>query len=1774
MPRIFRPHLNGLSSSRTSYLVVGILLTIGWMAFGFAPFSLRAVRSESPSSETATATTARSLSLEERVKYERAVEEVYWRHTTWPEQSASPKPSFDSVTPLEKTRAKVEDTLRKSEALAQLWKRPVTAEQLQAEMQRMARDSRQPEVLREILNALNNDPFLIAEVLARPVLVERLTRNAYASDERFHGALRVRAEDAVRAHDTVEKMREMGGRFSEVEAIKVAQKQSRAANSEDKTIAAENLFTNADTTLKLTPAEWEAETARLATMFKTPDDEQFTAHANSAKMLMKNRVSSLQEDANSFYVTAVIEKTESRLKVARVEWQKKSFDSWWGEAQSGYEAKAAPTGNFNYKNAEINQAAAGADDTWTPMSALPTATSQLWPATAVWTGTEMIIWGGQTDLGGRTNSGSRYNPATDTWTPTSTINAPRARRSHSAVWTGTEMIVWGGCNPLSSFCGVADGGRYNPQTDTWTPISSTNAPTARGGHSVIWTGSKMIIWGGCSFGNHNSCSTALNTGGIYDPATDTWTATSTVNAPSGRSSHRAVWTGTEMIIWGSSNTGGRYNPATNTWTPTETFNAPSARGGFTMVWTGAEVVVWGGYEGNFVTLNTGGRYNPATNSWTPTSTAGAPAPRYNHSAVWTGSEMIVFGGDLRSVSNNQEATNTGARYNPSTDSWTPTSTLNAPTKLEHHAVWTGSELIVWSGSNNKTGGRYNPATNSWTPTNNNDSVAAPLELGVWSGTEFIVWGPSPGCSGCGSSGGRYNPATHSWTTMNTTNAPNAITGGTAFWTGSEMIVWTSDGGRYNPQTDSWTRIQTTGAPVGGKAVWTGSEMIVWGGQGSGRYNLSSNSWTPISTAGEPSARNYYTAVWSGTEMIIWGGSEFGTGVHFNNGGRYNPSTDSWTQTSTVNAPSVRRFHTAVWTGNEMVVWGGMTGDYNNGNGFLNTGGRYNPATDSWQPTSLVGAPSPRIDHTAVWTGAHMLIWGGNSNTGLYMPAVHTGARYNPLADAWTPTSTQSAPSARTKHVAVWTGTGMIVWGGIVEDGTATHGAIYNSTGSSNGNIPPFVSINVPIDGATFESGANININVNATDSDGTISTVHFYANNTLIGTDATSPFNFAWNEVRGGSYSLTAVATDNSGGVTTSSPVRINVNVSTAPPVCLLASPANGATYAAPADVSILANAQANRDRTLSKVEFFNGTDAIGTYTNGPYGYTWSNLGAGTYNFSVRCTDSAGAVVTSPTSVVTINPDPNSYLRVTGLIADSRGVAIPNLRVRLDSSQSSTPVYATTNLNGYYQFYSLASGANHTLTPESAVYSFSPASRSYTAMTQNDDNANFVATQIGYGISGHLTDSSGKPLYPATVNLSGSATASKGTDATGYYFFSNLAPGGNYTVQPYKNQYEFVPSYRTFNNLSAEQVADFTANSLAQPSRIQLSQANYVAGEASGNIAITVNRSDATSAANVDYTTSDTAGLTTCNTSNGVASSRCDYATSIGTLRFAAGEASKTIYIPVVDDAYTEGVENLTVKLSNPSGADLGAATTATVTITDNETATAVSNPIDQTAFFVREHYIDFLGREPDPAGLAGWQNVLNNCGITIAEPCDRIEVSAGFFRSPEFQDRGYLIYRFYSAVGKIPLYENFMPDFAKVSGFLSAQQLEENKVAFVNEFMTRSDFQTKYGALTDPTAYVNALLQTVGLPNHPSRQAWITGLTNGSMTRATVLRSLVESTEVYQKYYNEAFVIMQYFGYLRRSADISYLNWVETMNNTGGDYRIMINGFLNSAEYRNRFAP
>lgn len=387
------------------------------------------------------------------------------------------------------------------------------------------------------------------------------------------------------------------------------------------------------------------------------------------------------------------------------------------------------------------------NDSWSATS-LTNAPEARYDHKAVWTGSEMIVWGGRGGSGAYLNTGARYNPSTDTWTPISTAGAPAGRDEFTAVWTGSEMIVWGGHISTE----LDTGGRYNPVTDTWTPISAINAPTKRRGHTAVWTGSEMIVWGGYSRNNGGY----LNTGGRYNPATDTWTPTSTTDVPHGRDDHTVVWTGSEMIIWGGAyngyiiNSGGRYNPARDTWTATSYTNAPNGRYLHTAVWTGSEMIVWAGfgYDTQGATyLNTGGRYNPATDSWIQTSTTNAPSIRGYQSAVWSGNDMIVWsgwgaGGNI----------NTGGRYDPATDSWRETSLSNAPDgRTDQATVWTGSELLVWGGRASgyfNTGGRYcaaciyslSSAYQSFTPDGGSGSLNLTTSTGCsWSASSNASW---------------------------------------------------------------------------------------------------------------------------------------------------------------------------------------------------------------------------------------------------------------------------------------------------------------------------------------------------------------------------------------------------------------------------------------------------------------------------------------------------------------------------------------------------------------------------------------------------------------------------------------------------------------------------------------------------------------------------------------------------------------------------------------------------------------------------------------------------------------------------------------------------------------------------------------------------------------------------------------------------------------------------------------------------------------------------
>ena len=160
----------------------------------------------------------RQLTFEDRGAAQRAIEAVYRQRRIWPKENPQPKPAFDKVVPDAAIRAKVEDYLRKSAALEAYWGRAITPDELLPRLDRMARDTKQPDALRELWAALDNDPMMIAECLARPTLVERALHEGYAGDERFHGELRRRAEAELRQHaetDAPARMRAMSGEYRE-----------------------------------------------------------------------------------------------------------------------------------------------------------------------------------------------------------------------------------------------------------------------------------------------------------------------------------------------------------------------------------------------------------------------------------------------------------------------------------------------------------------------------------------------------------------------------------------------------------------------------------------------------------------------------------------------------------------------------------------------------------------------------------------------------------------------------------------------------------------------------------------------------------------------------------------------------------------------------------------------------------------------------------------------------------------------------------------------------------------------------------------------------------------------------------------------------------------------------------------------------------------------------------------------------------------------------------------------------------------------------------------------------------------------------------------------------------------------------------------------------------------------------------------------------------------------------------------------------------------------
>jgi hypothetical protein len=383
------------------------------------------------------------------------------------------------------------------------------------------------------------------------------------------------------------------------------------------------------------------------------------------------------------------------------------------------------------------------------------------------------------------------------------------------------------------------------------------------------------------------------------------------------------------------------------------------------------------------------------------------------------------------------------------------------------------------------------------------------------------------------------------------------------------------------------------------------------------------------------------------------------------------------------------------------------------------------------------------------------------------------------------------------------------------------------------------------------------------------------------------------------------------------------------------------------------------------------------------------------------------------------------------------------------------------------------------------------------------------------------------------------------------------------------------------------------------PPKLYFTSSNYVISEGDGRAILTVFRlGRADDPVSVDYLTSD----------NGATQTR-DYTIAAGTLRFATGELTKTFSVLITDDFYFEQNEFITVTLSNPTGtgASLGSPSFSRITIIDNDSGFTPANPIDNALTFVRQHYYDFLSRFPDQGGLDYWTGQITQCGTdTACVHAKRVDVSNAFFYELEYQQTGSFVYRLYRAAfgntqpfpnpnsnaqfpneeKKLPSYGVFAPDRARVKG---GATLAQTQLDLANAFVLRASFLTRYPANLDGPGFVDAILANINTDigaNLSSQRDALIALFNQGGRGAVVYRladdnaagNPIDNRAFIDAEYNRAFVLTQYFGYLRRNPDIAgFVFWLNQVNSAAlrdvAKQHAMVCSFITSTEYQLRFS-
>ncbi|MCC6233166.1 MAG: hypothetical protein IT580_11020 [Verrucomicrobiales bacterium] len=263
---------------------------------------------------------------------------------------------------------------------------------------------------------------------------------------------------------------------------------------------------------------------------------------------------------------------------------------------------------------------------------------------------EVMVWGGFGDAG-FLSDGARFDTATARWRRLPTLGAPSGRDGHAAAWIGSALVVYGGRNGSGK---LADGAWYRPVIDTWSPLPVPGAPSARSEAALVWTGRDLLVWGGLGPSGAVATGARLRFTDTPDPVPESWLPMTAVGAPAARHGHAAVWTGSRLLVWGGYaaetylGDGASYDPVAGVWTPIPASGAPSPRAWPWVAWTGSELLIAGG-ETARGPVATGAAYHPGTGRWRPLADGGDTILRSGATTAWSGRELLVFGGQSGSA---------------------------------------------------------------------------------------------------------------------------------------------------------------------------------------------------------------------------------------------------------------------------------------------------------------------------------------------------------------------------------------------------------------------------------------------------------------------------------------------------------------------------------------------------------------------------------------------------------------------------------------------------------------------------------------------------------------------------------------------------------------------------------------------------------------------------------------------------------------------------------------------------------------------------------------------------------------------------------------------------------------------------------------------------------------------------------------------------------------------------------------------------------------------